>query len=490
MKNTHIYILILVLASSIGLSSCKKYLDINSNPNRAERVEPKLLFSFAAVSFANLRSGGDLNIPFALVGQSMATGGNNPTGWGIPSEEQYVISSFSTGNSWRAYYTTIGSNLKEAIKLAESSSPINNNAAAQSKILLAMSAFETTTVFGDVPFSEAWNTNIAYPKFDTQKQVMEGCIALLDEALAQFDTSSPLKIGMENDEAYDLFYRGDLDKWKRLANSVKLRILLTMVDKDPTKAAAIGTLMTAHDFIGSASDNCLIAYQDVSGKKNPKYLISEQYNNNVPFFFGSNKIVDFMNTLGDPRRPKFFDKPAAATNYVGIASGQTAANAVNVRISTSLQTAIEPEVFFSYQEQLFYEAEIYARGIGVATNLATAEGLYRQGVVESCKFYGVSTDDADDFGESLPALAAGTAGVKTIQMHNWVDKMDRGIDAFTQWRRSGSEGNETPVLTLPTGAPAGPLFRRYEYPITNEISTNPNAPKNKIVFTEKMWFDL
>lgn len=485
MKKTYIYILILVLGSSLGLSSCKKYLDINTNPNKADKVDPSVLFSFATVSYANLRSGGDLNIPFALVGQTMATGGDNPTGWGIPSEEQYVISSFSTGNSWRSYYTTIGSNLKEAISVAEASSPVNNNAAAQCKILLAMSAFETTTVYGDVPFSEAWNVNIAYPKFDAQKQVMESCISLIDAALAQFDDASPFKIS-----DYDLFYKGDLDQWRRLGNSVKLRILLTMVDKDPTKASAIGTLMTAQNFINSPSDNFLIAYENASGKKNPKYSLSEQYNGNVPFFFGTDRIVNFMNVLGDPRRPKFFDKPEDATEYVGVAPGETADDDVNVRISTSLQTAIEPEVFFSYQEQLFYEAEVYARGIGVTTDLAKAETLYRKGVVESCKFYGVINEVADNFGKALPPLVAGSAGVKTIQMHNWVDKMDRGIDAFTQWRRSGSEGNETPALTLPSGAPAGPLFRRFEYPITNEISTNPNAPKNRIVFSEKMWFDL
>ncbi len=63
---------------------------------------------------------------------------------------------------------------------------------------------------------------------------MNGAIALLDEALAQFDETSEFKIS-----DYDLFFGGDIAKWKRVANSLKLRILMTMVDKDPSKAAQL-----------------------------------------------------------------------------------------------------------------------------------------------------------------------------------------------------------------------------------------------------------
>jgi hypothetical protein len=75
-------------------------------------------------------------------------------------------------------------------------------------------------------------------------------------------------------------------------------------------------------------------------------------------------------------------------------------------------------------------------------------------------------------------------------MHHWVDEMDRPLDAFTHWRRSGPEGEETPALTLPIGAPEGGLFRRYEYPDVKEVLANPNAPQDRIKYDVKMWFDL
>ena len=105
----------------------------------------------------------------------------------------------------------------------------------------------------------------------------------------------------------------------------------------------------------------------------------------------------------------------------------------------------------------------------------------------------MASGTAQSFAASLPDLssfATTREAVKYIHYHHWVDKWDRGIDAFTQWRRSGPQDDEVPALTLPAGAPAGDLFRRYEYPVTNEIAANPNAPKEKILYNVKMWFDL
>ncbi len=339
MKKKLLYIFS-VLALSTPLTSCDDFLDINRNPNAAEVVDPKLLFSNASVNWINSRSGGDLFIPTALAGQSITSGGNNPTGWGIPSEEQYEVSTFSIGNTWRANYTSVGSNLKEAIRLAESAVPAKINAAAQSKVMLAMVVYETTVLYGDIPFSEAWDVTIPAPKFDPQPQVLEGVLGLLDEAIAQFDEAASPTLTIID---YDLFYKGDLAKWKKLAKSVKLRTLLTMVDKDPSKAAAIGALMTEGGMINSAADNFLVKYEGTASRKNPKFALGEQYNAGTPFFFGSSYVVDFMNSINDPRLPKFFDKPATAATYVGVAPGEDGDDKVNVRVAKSLHRADAPE---------------------------------------------------------------------------------------------------------------------------------------------------
>jgi hypothetical protein len=474
----------------LALPSCKKYLDINTNPNAATTLDPKLLFSYAVVSYVNLRTSGDLQIPTALAGQTMSDGFANPTGWsgGGVGEQQYTIDPLIYGNPWRAYYTSVGNNLKQAIKIAESASPRNNNAAAQCKVIMAIVYYELATLYGDVPYTEAFNSEIPYPKFDPQQTVLNGVIATLDEAIAQFEPASTVKIS-----DYDLFYKGDITKWIKVAKSLKLRTLMTMVDKDPTKAAAIGAMMTAGGMVSSAADNFFVPFQNIQGKWNPKYDIANRYNGNLNFFFASKYVTDYMDPMNDPRLPKYFDKPSTATNYVGVQPGADGFDNINPRISVTLHRADEPETIFNYQEQLFYEAEIYARGLGVTQNTVTANTLLKAAVNASAKFYGVTAATADGFSAGLPdyVAATGTGSVLyNIHYQHWVDKMDRGLDALTQWRRSGPEGSEVPALTIPIGAPPNGLFRRYEYPISNEINQNPNAPKVTIKYYEKTWFDL
>ena len=71
-----------------------------------------------------------------------------------------------------------------AIKNAQEATPVNHNGIAQCKIILAQHIYETTMIWGDIPFTEAWIEGVKYPKFDSQESSFEWClVSLLDEAL-------------------------------------------------------------------------------------------------------------------------------------------------------------------------------------------------------------------------------------------------------------------------------------------------------------------
>ncbi len=495
MKNT-LYKISMVMAVVVSSVSCSKYLDINDSPNAAVEVDPKLLFSNASTALFNNRSGGDLYLPMALAGQSQAGGGSSSEGWswGAGGEDQYVFSPFFFGNIWTQYYTTVAFNLKNAIDLCENPpgdlAP-NLNAAAQSKVILAETFYELATIYGDVPFSEALNEEVLYPKFDTQEEVINGAIALLDEALDQFDEASPFKFTAE----YDQLYGGNIARWKKAARSLKLRMLMTIVDRDNTKAAAIGQLVTEGGMISSAADNMFVAFEDVAGKKNPKFMIIEQYaalddeNDPINFFYASSYVLDYMKLHDDPRIPIFYTKGPDASDYVSILPGDNADDAIVAKVNKHFHYASLPEYLFTYQEQLFYEAEVYARGLGVPQDLAMANTLYKQALEASALFFGVDPTDAADFAANRADLTSVPDPLYDIYYEQWIDKIDRGVDAFTQWRRSGPDGSEVPNLALPVNAPSGALFRRYEYPAASETSANPNAP-DLIRYNVKTWFDL
>ncbi|MBD3750778.1 MAG: SusD/RagB family nutrient-binding outer membrane lipoprotein [Sphingobacteriales bacterium] len=480
-KNKIIYSLVLTLV--IGITSCKKTLDINTNPYTANKVDPKLLFGYALTAWDAAKNGGDVWIPVMLMDQSVASGGN--FGWGAGNV--YDISPYSTGNTWNTYFTGVGNNLKLAIKTAESSSPVNNNAAAQCKIVLAQTIYETTTLFGDIPFSEAFQADLfPSPHYDNQKDVLEGVLSLCDEAIAQIDPNSPLKI-----TDYDVFYKGDMSKWIKLANSIKFKTLMVMVDKDPTKASAIGALLAnPSSMISSSADNELFPHYTATNQENPKYRLFNQYTNGSNlWFFANSNVFDYMAPKNDPRIPKFFDKGPDATTYKAVNTEEEADGTTSL-ISAYLYRKNAPSVILSYQEISLLEAEAYARGLGVPQNLLTAQQFFADGVKASMDFYESDPAAVQTYlTTQLPILATATDPVKEIHIQQWIDLMDRSLESFVQWRRSGPDGSEVPALTLPTGAPAGPLIRRYVLP-NSEITANPNIPVPQPVYTDKMWFDL
>jgi len=466
----------------VFLASCGPKLDINTSPNTATIVAPDLLFNYALTAWSSNRTGGDSYIPFALLSQNQASAGD--FGWG--AGDVYNISPFSTGNTWRGYYATSGNNFQLAIKQAESSTPANNNAAAQCKILLANMMFEATTIWGDVPYSEAWKSEIPYPKFDAQPEVFAGILSLLDKAIAQIDVASPLKIGN-----YDLLYNGDMAKWKQYANSLKFKVLMTMVDKDPSKVAAIGQLLTGGSMISDASANVLYPYTTESGKENPKFKVLKQYagGKNI-FFYCNNNVFKYMFPLNDPRIPVYFDKGPTALDIKPVETenlGNLTTASINVN---TLFKADAPDVIFTYQEQLFFQAEAYARGLGVEKDLTKADLNYKMGITEALRYYKVKSTAAATYLSAVPSLTSTAKPVDEIHKQQWIDLLDRPQEAFLQWRRSGVEGSEFPVLIQPLGTPAGGFLRRWDYPQIAEIIPNVNAPKTAIPFTTKLWFDL
>ncbi|BBD46547.1 SusD/RagB family nutrient-binding outer membrane lipoprotein [Petrimonas sp.] len=477
-------ILYYLLLTIVVFTSCNDWLDINKDPNRATEVDPDVLFGYAITSWSANRTGGDSYIPLVFAAQTMATAGN--FGWG--NDDVYDISPYSTGNTWKLYYATAGTNIFSAINLAEASTPKQPWIAAQGKIVRAMLMYEATMLYGDVPFSEAWKDDIDYPKFDAQKDILTNLLGLLDEAIA--DAKTPAADGLKSITGSDLYYQGDMKKWIRLANSMKMRIAMTMVDADPEKTSVIADLISKNEMMASAADNMEFPFFNTPGKENPKFGILKKYagSQNL-FFFANSHVVDILKPTNDPRLKIFFEPgPEAEGEILGLptnAEGDETTAPVNIK---TILKADAPDLIFSYQETLFFQAEAYARGLGVTKDLNKANELFKGGVKAAMLYYGVKEAEADAYiNTGLPNLTTAADPVKEIHLQQWVDLMDRPLEAFTQWRRSGAEGAEVPELSLPANSPANPLFRRFVYS-PEESTANPNTPQD-VHYYDKMWFD-
>lgn len=476
-------IIYLLLTVVITFTSCSDWLDINTDPNRATKVDPDVLFGYATTSWSAGRTGGDQYIPLVFAGQTLSTAGN--FGWG--NDDVYDISPYSTGNTWKLYFATAGTNIKSAIDLAEKSTPKQPWIAAQGKIVLSMLMYEATMLFGDIPYSEAWKDDIEYPKFDSQKDILDKLISLLDEAL--IDAKTPAADGLRSISTYDLYFKGDMTKWIKLANSMKMRIAMTMVDADPTKGALIANLISANEMLSSDVDNMQFPFFNIPGQENPKFGILKKYagGQNL-FFFANENVVNVLKPTNDPRLTKYFTAGPKANNEIFGLPTNAEGNETTAAVSSNILKANAPDLIFSYQEVLFFQAEAYARGLGVTKDLTRSNELFKMATKAAMLYYGVSATDADAYiSTKLPNLTIVADPVKEIHLQQWVDLMDRPLEAFTQWRRSGTDGSEVPAFTLPANAPSNPLFRRFVYS-NDEATANKNTPQD-VHYYDKMWFD-
>ncbi|MFW5760913.1 MAG: SusD/RagB family nutrient-binding outer membrane lipoprotein, partial [Cyclobacteriaceae bacterium] len=163
-------IFLLIFATLFCLSCSNEWLEINTDPNAATSVSGDQLFPGVLANIASNRSietGPGQN----FFVQAWAPNGS--TGVFI-NPDRYVISPFTTGNTWGFLYRNALQNLKLAID-ASMEAPIPAvNVIGQSKILQSMIYFDLTTYWGDIPFTQANNLEFPIPDFDTQETVMRG----------------------------------------------------------------------------------------------------------------------------------------------------------------------------------------------------------------------------------------------------------------------------------------------------------------------------
>ncbi len=477
MKKLFPYIASIILL--ISTSACSDFLDVNDNPNRATTADPALLFTSAINNFSTNRTV-DYGTPAASWSQLWSGGGSRGAGV-FTRPERYIISVFTNGNTWRSHYREVHKDLNFAIEGAESANPVNNNAAAQSKIFRALTYYSSTVTWEDVPFDEAINfEQFPNPNFDTQERVFDGIIALIDEALAQIDLESPVRI-----TSNDLIYGGDMDNWARLARSLRLRTLMTMVDARPAVATDIGQMINNGGMISSSTHDAEFPYFDAAGNKNPIFQTLESFAGGANlFFFASENTVNLMQSMNDPRIPYYFDEGpnAEAGFFEGVGPGENATGETSV-ISDIIIRPDAPDILFSFSEQMLLEAEAHIRGFA-GGGAASADEKYRAGIRANMTYYGVPNDDIETYLATLPNLTEISTedARKAIAEQQWLDLIQRPLEAWTTWRR-----NEIPALRLPTGAQTGNLIRRLQYP-PDEVAANPNVPDQKPL-DERMWFD-
>ncbi|HDP76351.1 MAG TPA: SusD/RagB family nutrient-binding outer membrane lipoprotein, partial [Bacteroidales bacterium] len=242
-----------------------KFDEINKDPNNPVAVETGYLLTYSQKTIMdNLRNEWFAGRGTQLLCQHWSQ--NN-----YPDEDRYLIRTTTIQNAWRAFYRA-AANLQQIIKMntdeatkadARASGP-NEHQIAVAMILKAYIISIITDTWGDVPYSECFNPDIRQPKYDAQADIYPQLIEELKDAAAMINPANG------NLTKGDIIYGGNVAKWKKFANSLRLRLALRMSSKDAVPLNEVKQLPLS-DFFESNDDNAKFKYLDASPNEGPVY---------------------------------------------------------------------------------------------------------------------------------------------------------------------------------------------------------------------------
>ncbi|MCJ7933301.1 MAG: SusD/RagB family nutrient-binding outer membrane lipoprotein [Chryseobacterium sp.] len=447
---------------SIGVSvlSCSNFDELNTDPNSSYTTKPEALLSYSQKQLSDYLNTPSVNENnFRLIMQYW-----QEVTYVDESNYDFVNRNISN-NVWLDLYVDTMQNLVKAKNIINEYVPTATEQSTwpitrtnQLAILDMQQVFIYQTLvdtYGDIPYKESNNIGSnSLPKYDKGADIYTDLITRLKKDVASIDTSGGTF------SSGDLFYNGDLTKWKTFGNSLLLKLAIGIADSNSALAQATAAEAISAGVMTSSADNCLFGYLSASPNFNPLFenLVASNRND----FVAGKTVVDYMNTSSDPRRAKYFDNNVVP--YKGGTIGTPSSFAANSHIGDFAYKETTPGVILNYTEVAFYLAEASARwGIG-----ATSAVAYANAVNASLSEWGVSTSDAAVYLAANPYNAGNWK--KSIGEQSWIAMFNQGMVGWNFYRRL-----DYPVLVAPPTAVSqaeGKVPVRLQYPV-RETTTNP-----------------
>ena len=291
-KNIKISIIALF---TIMVSSCE--LDLLDNPNAVtpNNIDVNFLLSNIQTSFSGhfnnvsdpgMRLTRMLNQGAAIYENAVGPGNFNGT--------------------WTTAYAGILNDVKTIIPIAEKSELFVH--AGIARTIRAYVSSSLVDGFGDVPYTDALNAENFTPKADGGASVYTAAIADLDKAVENFNATS------KGAASGDLMYGGSTDSWIRIANTIKLKLLLNrrLIDKAGS-TSAINALIAGNRLVSTAGQN--FVWRFGSNLTNPDTRHPRYAGQYLPTGGGDYQSNSYMGALHndksspDPRIRYYFYRP-------------------------------------------------------------------------------------------------------------------------------------------------------------------------------------
>lgn len=462
--STYFKLFSFIIAASVATSCTKNFEELNTDPVKVTSVAPGTLLAPAQFDGMWLITKRAHRLNNELVQYTVETGVLNDF-----ARYQFKENEFDP--IWSTLYVK-ANDMNEMYKIANQLNDVNNMAAAL--VMKAWFMSNLTDMFGDIPYTEAFKgrEDQYYPKYDTQQSIYTLLLADLKRANELFDENKPF-------DSSDLIYTGDVAKWKKFTNSMRLRLLVRVSNKSemnaPAQIAEMFNDPAKYPLIASNDDEAMMKYTGV------KPFINLFFETSAAEFSGSRRmgkpLMDLMNTTVDGRRFRYATKNTPGA-YVGIPSGyneqETLTFANNGGLQTStLATTLKaddyPFPILTWSEVNFLLAEAALKG----WIQANAQTYFNKGVEASWRQWKCTWDGtAGTTYLARPAVrfTGTTANMERLMSQKYIAMFFSGFEAWYDYRRTGY-----PVLPIgPAVGNNGIPPTRFEYPLITKATNKAN----------------
>lgn len=458
---------ILGVALMVAVGGCKKYIDVNYDPNRPIDVKESLMLSPIEMLISqNINASGDANLSVVLQQYLQVMALNQVA----PNFGTYQMYNVDMDGDWNNVYVRTLNNLN--LLKAKALTNGNSKYSAIAKILTAYTLGYATDAWGDIPYSKAFlGVEVPNPTYDSQQQIYTEIQSLLDDGIADIASDAGLPPGSD-----DYIYGGDMAKWKALAYTLKARYYMHLTKAPGTTAVAQAQLaLTAlTNGMQSNSDDAKIAFSGAAGAENP------WQQNFLPgtTFVLANTFVDGFAARKDPRLSKMVSPAVQTGLYTGRQIGLDEIGSLeSYSIPANFYAGADANNYLvNYTEALFLKAEATL----IISGATEAQPIYQDGIRQHMTKVGLGTADINTYLGSRGTLTSANALGLIMEEKSIANFLNP--ENYTDWRRTGF-----PVLTKVKNA-LSEIPRRVLYP-NSEITANPQ-PQQTAKITDRLWWDV
>jgi hypothetical protein len=487
MKFTMKKFLFIITGSIVIFSSCKKQLDINHDPSKpdASQGSPSLLFPTAVMSSAG-RIGGDLNILGGIWAEyyTQANSSNQ-----YKTIDAYNLQNTDYNGAYTELYSGAISDYQFVLNKSEASGDWNYFLMAT--VMKSYTIGVLADLYDKVPYSQAsLGTGNLNPAFDDGYTIYTDLLKKIDEALAKDFTAKTNTDPSTN----DLIFGGDMGKWKKFANTLKLKMYLRMINAKPGEAETGIKKLYSDGAAFLDVDAAVTGFTATPDKQNPFYAYNIQRLNVGTNLRASKTFTTWLSANGDPRNVAYFGSASPVAMHQGDFTSTDASYGTS---AVFVQAPTDPVEFISLAESYFMQAEARERYYAGTD----AQGLYNKGVLAA---FAQNGNDGSAFiapGGKYEYPVAGSLDqkIEAIIVQKWASLAygSHSLEAFFERNRTGypksSAVYSTDLSYIPgqlvyskNGVTSGKFPKRLLWPDV-ERSRNTSTPA-EVPLTTPVWW--